>query len=141
MMHSAWDPTVGYYMHTGIDMVAPIYWTPLQQEGDPIAFVRALQSQMLFDELVTLGATHTAAALAFRTGVNVDSTGLPLLCGRMDLVFDRFIWRCYIFELSVPATCWRCRNSCDVYTSSLLVTPSCRLRCRRQRCSSGRQQR
>ena len=76
MMHSAWDPAVGYYRHTGTDLVAPIYWTPMQQEGDPIGFVRALQSQMLFDELVTMGVTHTAAAMAFRTGVNVGYDGL-----------------------------------------------------------------
>ena len=38
--------------------------------------VRALQSQMLFDEVVTLGATHTAAALPFRTGVNLGFDGL-----------------------------------------------------------------
>ena len=78
MMHSAWDPAVGYYRHTCIDMVAPIYWTPLQQEGDPMGFTRALQSQMLFDEIVTMGVTHAAAALAFRTGpgVNVGFSGL-----------------------------------------------------------------
>ena len=45
MMHSVWGPTVGHYRHKGIDLVAPIYWTLLQQEGDPIGFVQALQSQ------------------------------------------------------------------------------------------------
>ena len=76
MMHSAWDPAVGYYRNTAIDMVAPIHWTPLQQEGDPMGFTRALQSQMLFDEIVTLSVTHAAAGLAFRTGVNVGFSGL-----------------------------------------------------------------
>ena len=65
----------------GIDLIAPIHWTPLQQEGDPIGFVRALQSQMLFDEIVTMGVTHAAAALAFRTGVNVGFNGLTSIVG------------------------------------------------------------
>ena len=41
-----------------------------------MGFTRALQSQMLFDEIVTLSVTHAAAGLAFRTGVNVGFSGL-----------------------------------------------------------------
>ena len=86
MMHSAWDPAVGYYRSTGIDLIAPIHWTPLQQEGDPIGFVRALQSQMLFDEIVTHGG-HACSC----------STGLQDRCQRgiRRAYFDclgRWIW-------------------------------------------------
>jgi len=75
MMYSAWDPAAGYYRSTGIKMVAPRWWLGAQQQVDPVGYLRATLSQHLFEEIVTLGATHGAAYLAFRTGVNVGYEG------------------------------------------------------------------
>ena len=75
MMYSAWDPATGYYRSTGLKMVPPMWWLGAQQQADPVGYLRATLSQHLFEEIVTLGATHKAAYLAFRTGVNVGYEG------------------------------------------------------------------
>ena len=76
MMHSAWDPAAGYYRSTGIKMVPPMWWIGTQQQADPVGYLRTTLSLHLFEEIVTLGATHKAAYMAFRAGVNVGYEGL-----------------------------------------------------------------
>ena len=65
-----------YYGSTGITMVPPMWWIGNQQQADPMGYVRTTLSQHLFEELVALGATHKAAYMAFRAGVNVGYEGL-----------------------------------------------------------------
>ena len=79
MMYSAWDPAVGFYRCTGIQLNAPIWWATVQQEGDPMGYLRSTLSQTLFDEIITLGATHKASAAAFRQGLNVGFEGLTAM--------------------------------------------------------------
>ena len=79
MMYSAWGPATGFYRSTGISMVPPMWWIGNQQQADPVGYVRTTLSQHLFDELVTIGATHKAAYLAFRQGLNVGFEGLTAI--------------------------------------------------------------
>ena len=79
MMYSAWDPAVVFYRCTGIQMIAPIWWVSIQQQGDPMSYLRATLSHTLFDEIVTLGAIHKAAAAALRQGLNVGFDGLTAM--------------------------------------------------------------
>ena len=79
MAYSAWDPALGFYRCTGLQIVAPIWWAMIQQEGDPMGYLRASLSQMLYEEVTTLGAVHKASSEAFRQGLNVGFEGLKQL--------------------------------------------------------------
>ena len=72
---NAYDNNAGMYGKSGLGMLAPVMRSATQKDLDPAGYLRAERSQLLYDEIESLGATYTKANAASKRGIKTGLDG------------------------------------------------------------------